>query len=247
YQTPDGQTLESSGEENGTFHLLLPNPPSGGNYTCTLPPLSPASRCLPPLSPLLEGATVHVDQVKVSFTLLEARQKETEDRQRDTGTRQQETQRKLVADNEQLKKDVTDLQARLGTAKLRISFHATLALDFTGSGPIQPFDVVTNEGDAFNDTSGVFTAPRNGTYFFAASAATKSPDKWIYVHLMKNDNVNVARAITKQYADNHTMGSMHATLYLVAGERVWLKNLQPDGEYVFFTTSFTGFLVSADV
>ncbi|XP_070173688.1 uncharacterized protein [Littorina saxatilis] len=258
WTTPDGHTVESSSEHNGTFRLLLPNPPSGGNYTCTLPPLSPATRCLPPLSPLLEGATVTVDEGKVSFTLLEARQRETEARQRETEARQNETeakqqemQRKLGAENEQLRKDVGELQSRLNatsataTATLRVSFSAQLSAAFTSIGTIQPFYIVTNEGNAFNGTTGFFTAPRNGTYFFVASAQTQSSDSMVYMFLMKND-VGVSGAITRQYGDYHAMGSVQATLHLTAGQRVSLKNVDRNGEYAINTTSFTGFLVRAD-
>ena len=75
-QTPEGQELHSSSEDNETYHLLVPNPPSGGNYSCSLPPLFPAARCLPPHSPILESAAVDVDQVKVTYSVLEARQEQ---------------------------------------------------------------------------------------------------------------------------------------------------------------------------
>eukprot|EP00916_Digyalum_oweni_P002101 GHVL01003916.1.p1 GENE.GHVL01003916.1~~GHVL01003916.1.p1 ORF type:complete len:410 (+),score=18.93 GHVL01003916.1:115-1344(+) len=230
WTTPDGHTVESSSEHNGTFRLLLPNPPSGGNYTCTLPPLSPATRCLPPLSPLLEGATVTVDQVKVSFTLLEARQ--------------QEMEKNVSAENARLQTELDALKTRLDTATLRVSFHAMLTSTFTGTGTLTPFTVITNEGDAFSGTTGIFTAPRNGTYFFVASAGTVASDKYVHIYLQK-DGVSVSRAYTQQYSGYPTMGSVHATLYLTAGQRVWLHS-GGSNSYYYSTTSFTGFLIHAD-
>ncbi|XP_070182624.1 uncharacterized protein [Littorina saxatilis] len=277
WTTPDGHTVESSSEHNGTFRLLLPNPPSGGNYTCTLPPLSPATRCLPPLSPLLEGATVTVDQVKASFTLLEARQRETEarleaklketiEKQSETEAKQQNMLTLMSTENARLQSELDSvknendqhkgyinalqnttetLTARLDTATLRVSFHARLTSSFTCSGTLTPFTVITNEGDAFSGTTGIFTAPRNGTYFFVASAGTASSDKYVYMYLQK-DGVDVSRAYTLQYSGYFTMGSVQATLYLTAGQRVWLHSAASDPYYYYSSTSFTGFLIHAD-
>ncbi|KAK7093364.1 uncharacterized protein [Littorina saxatilis] len=292
WTTPDGHTVESSSEHNGTFRLLLPNPPSGGNYTCSLPPLSPATRCLPPLSPLLEGATVTVDEVKVSFALLEARQGETEARleakqretearleakQRETEARleakQRETEARLEArlreteakeqnmssenarlqaeldavkkENDQQNNTTETLKARLATATVRVSFHAMLTSDFTSSGPLTPFTVITNEGNDFSCATGIFIAPRKGTYFFAASAGTDSSDKYMDMFLLK-DGVAVSRALARQYSGYHTMGSVQATLYLTAGQRVWLHSGRSDSYYFSAFTSFTGFLLLAD-
>jgi hypothetical protein len=73
-QAPEGNRLFSSSEDNDTFYLRLPNPPSGGNYTCRLPPFEPATSCLPQNSPLRdpEGASIAVDEVKASFSILAA-------------------------------------------------------------------------------------------------------------------------------------------------------------------------------
>ncbi|XP_070173782.1 complement C1q tumor necrosis factor-related protein 3-like [Littorina saxatilis] len=137
------------------------------------------------------------------------------------------------------------MSAFKATATLRVSFHARLTASFTGTGTLSPFTVITNEGDAFNGTTGTFTAPRNGTYFFAASAGTESNDQWVVMHLQK-DGVDVSRAYTGQYSGYHTMGSVQATLYLTAGQRVWLHSDSPSSYYHPSFTSFTGFLIHAD-
>nr|KAG5693586.1 hypothetical protein BaRGS_011711 [Batillaria attramentaria] len=53
---------------------MLPNPVSGGNYTCRIDPDSPAASCLPKDDPALERATVHVDEVTERLSLIEAQQ-----------------------------------------------------------------------------------------------------------------------------------------------------------------------------
>ena len=72
-QTPKEEQLTSSDFHNGSFHLLLPNPIKGGNYSCSLsPPLSPATRCLPRHSALWTDVSVEVEEVDARFLLLEA-------------------------------------------------------------------------------------------------------------------------------------------------------------------------------
>ncbi|KAK7089760.1 uncharacterized protein [Littorina saxatilis] len=232
WTTPDGHTVESSSEHNGTFRLLLPNPPSGGNYTCTLPPLSPATRCLPPLSPLLEGATVTVDQVKASFTLLEARQ--------------QEMEKNVSAENARLQTELDALKTRLDAASTRVSFHARLKNSLDNFlGRLQPFNIITNEGDALNGTTGIFTTPRNGTYFFVASSSSYSTDKSVNMHLMK-EGTSVALASARQYSSYPAAATCHATLHLTVGERVWVESVSSHTAYHSNRTFFTGFLLGAD-
>ncbi|KAK7089762.1 uncharacterized protein [Littorina saxatilis] len=232
WTTPDGHTVESSSEHNGTFRLLLPNPPSGGNYTCTLPPLSPATRCLPPLSPLLEGATVIVDQVKASFTLLEARQ--------------QEMEKNVSAENARLQTELDALKTRLDAASTRVSFHARLQSGLSNfRGRLQPFNIITNEGDAINGTTGIFTTPRDGTYFFVASSTTLSADKYVYMHLMAEGR-SVAFTRARRYSNYGAAATCHATIHLTVGERVWVESGASDTYYGSDSTSFTGFLLGAD-
>nr|KAG5694022.1 hypothetical protein BaRGS_002476 [Batillaria attramentaria] len=46
-KTPSGSNVSTSNRQGDEFSLLLPNPVSGGNYTCHAGPDSPAARCLP--------------------------------------------------------------------------------------------------------------------------------------------------------------------------------------------------------
>ncbi|KAK7109595.1 uncharacterized protein [Littorina saxatilis] len=252
WTSPGGKTVDSSSENNGTYRLLLPNPPSGGNYTCSVLPPSPAIRCLPPGSPLREGATVTVNEVKASFTLLEARQRETEARQQNMLMQMESANTRLQAEldsvkrqNSLLQKTTASLEARLATATLRVSFHAMLASTFTGIGTLKPFTVITNDGGAFNGTSGIFTAPRNGTFFFLASAGTDRSDNVVWMSLQK-DGQAVSVAFTRQSSVYQTMGSVHATLDLTAGQCIWVQSDEAQGYCSNHSTSFTGFLIRAD-
>ncbi|KAK7090111.1 uncharacterized protein [Littorina saxatilis] len=330
WKTPNGETLSSSYFHKGNFHLLLSNPVKGGNYTCSLPSLSPATRCLPPGS-ALRNDTIYVDEMAARLSIMEARQLQMQDDSQkenlplhdDIAQLKDETEtlrlglatatlrvrlcstenarlhaelNSVKNENDQHKGYINALQnttetlkarlevvvystedarlqaelnsvknelghhkgyinalqnttetlkARLDTATLRVSFHAKLTSFFTGYGTLTPFTVITNEGDAFSGTTGIFTAPRNGTYFFVASAGTDSSGKYVNMFLRK-DGVDVSWARTRQYSSYYTMGSVQATLYLTAGQRVWLHSDASDSHYFSTTTSFTGFLIHAD-
>ncbi|KAK7090114.1 uncharacterized protein [Littorina saxatilis] len=238
WKTPDGQTLSSSYLQTGHFHLLLDNPVKGGNYTCYLPSLSPATRCLARDSALRLGVAVDIDEVGARFSMVEARQVQM---QADTLFEIEQ----LHGVNAALKNDTEKLRLGLASASLLISFHAGLTSHFTGIGTLKPFTAITNAGDAFTESTGIFTAPKNGTYFFAGSTGTGRADKWVDMFLSK-EGVTVARALTYQYSSFKTMGSVQATLYLAAGQRVWLGSATAITHYIADTTSFSGFLIHAD-
>nr|QBA18398.1 VIgL family C1q-related protein 1 isoform 2 [Littorina littorea] len=238
WKTPDGQTLSSSYLQTGHFHLLLDNPVKGGNYTCSLPSLSPATKCLARDSALRLGVAVDIDEVGARFSMVEARQIQMQD---DTLVEIE----KLHDVNAALKNDTEELRLGLASASLLVCFHAMLTSHFTGSGTLKPFTAITNAGDAFTESTGIFTAPRNGTYFFAGSTGTGRADKWVDMFLSK-EGVAVSRALTYQYSTFKTMGSVQATLFLAAGQRVWLGSATAITHYIADTTSFSGFLIHAD-
>ena len=116
--------------------------------------------------------------------------------------------------------------------------------DFVGR--LHPYIVITNEGDAFSGTQGLFTAPVNGTYFFIGSAGTGDRD-YYYVHLdLMMEGTSVSRAYARAYSNSHGMGACHATLRLTVGQRVWLESMTSSACYKRSSTSFSGFLISFD-
>ena len=78
HQTPTGQELSSTREDNGTFVLSLSvtGEDQTGSYSCDLVQSLPAVRCLPPDSALLRPALITVDDTDIRLLQLEARQRD---------------------------------------------------------------------------------------------------------------------------------------------------------------------------
>lgn len=120
-----------------------------------------------------------------------------------------------------------------------------------------PFDVANiNVGNAMDISTGIFTAPVKGTYFFAFSGnAYLNPPPYehtyLYVKLSHNGN-NVGQTMTEIYdTDGYHTLSLDIMLNMEAGDQVWLempiaKNAHlSDGEH--HTNHFVGWLVEEDI
>ncbi|KAK7111148.1 uncharacterized protein [Littorina saxatilis] len=228
WKTPDDGQLSSSDFSDGHFHLLVPNPVKGGNYSCGLPSNTPANKCLPQRSALYTDVTVYVDEVSARFALQEAQ---------------------LQALKMQVENESQLLQAHLDVARLQVGFHASLGKETTLSDGdhLRSFSVVSNDGQAFNRLSGEFTAPVNGTYFFVGSTGTHTSSHHANMALMK-DGIKVSETYLMQVGRNYdsstVMGSCHAVLHLKNGQKVWLECTY---DSTFWRgTVFSGFLISAD-
>jgi C1q-related factor len=111
-----------------------------------------------------------------------------------------------------------------------------------------PFNIeVTNVGNAMDLTSGIFTAPKTGTYFFAFSGIISDGDQ-LYVSLMLN---GYQIASTTSYSPYRFSLSINivSTLKLEADDEV---SLSLSGYYLFEEadkryTQFTGILLQEEL
>lgn len=141
-----------------------------------------------------------------------------------------------------------------------IAFYAYISHDFTHVGDNHVFvydTVLTNSGHAYNNFSGVFTAPSSGLYTFAYSIAVAghhiSGDHdsnlgEISVRLVRNASpVGSIAADTESVSDDE-MATGFAILYLDAGDIVRVvAPTQGQGsfrsnKYVYWT--FSGFRIN---
>ncbi|XP_076456457.1 complement C1q tumor necrosis factor-related protein 2-like [Babylonia areolata] len=121
---------------------------------------------------------------------------------------------------------ITELKARLGQGR-RLFYARELNKDATRQGDTMRFDHVEfNEGGHFNADSGKFTAPRAGLYCFTATVASRTPGVTAYGHIMTGD-VSCCAVQGDHWGQTGTR-----VVWLVAGERVWVRAASPVSDYI---------------
>ncbi|XP_076435385.1 uncharacterized protein LOC143275285 [Babylonia areolata] len=241
WTTPTGARLDSSSYEDGFFHLLLPNPLVGGNYSCSIPPSLPAARCLAEDSPLLDTVSVLVEETAGRFTLLEARQQEFVEQL----AAQREMWMGLFGDVEVMANRTDALEHQIDEAvhnSVPVHFHAKLTSStvLSSGSTMKMTNVIDNQGGGYDSSTGRFTAPMDGNYFFIATTGAYSGDNYATMLMMK-EGTTVAQTYMRRYGSYPTMGSCHATLPLKAGEKVWLQSSGSNNYFRSSVTSFSGF------
>ena len=123
-----------------------------------------------------------------------------------------------------------------------VHFYVQRNSIFNTPKSIIPFELARlNEGDAFNLSSGIFTAPVNGIYHFQFSAVKGLHDTYLDIFLQVN-GANIALAYTHQpYSPGNIVVSMSASLRLAAGDKVNLFNLNNGGLHDSTDDHFTHF------
>ena len=108
--------------------------------------------------------------------------------------------------------------------------------------PIIFAEVVTNQGDGYNNTSGYFTAPYSGTYFFIATCGSLFRDVYAGFDLfVEHRRINYVFSHNNDGFD--TFATAHGIVHLYVGQRVWVRS---SGAGYNTYASFSGLLISAD-
>ena len=128
----------------------------------------------------------------------------------------------------------------------RIGFTAGVTSGSTSwnSGTLVFPKVITNVGNGYNPSDGVFTAPRAGVYVFFVNVQSISAQS-IYVDIVLNGLTKV-RTMAYGYSrnDHYEAGPNLAVLSLQTGDRVWVKHYYGQGYYYYGPiTTFSGFIL----
>ena len=103
----------------------------------------------------------------------------------------------------------------------------------------------TNIGNAYDTTTGVFTAPVSGLYDFQATIMPNSIGHEVYAAIVV-DNARVAMAVADTDHDDWDQSTLKAVVHVNAGQKVRLKNGSAPSDYHAPYTTFSGILVKAD-
>ena len=129
------------------------------------------------------------------------------------------------------------------STRLRIGFTAGATSDSNtwSSGTLVFPKVITNVGNGYNPSDGVFTAPRAGVYVFFVNVQGYSTQS-IYVDIVLNGSTKVrTTAHCGDRRDYYEAGPNLAVLSLQTGDRVWVKH--HSGQGYFTLSTFSGFLI----
>jgi hypothetical protein len=128
----------------------------------------------------------------------------------------------------------------------------------TESTPI-PFDLErVNVGNAMDLTTGIFTAPRPGIYFFSFTGLAHFPASNFKVNLGVSLILNGDRIGSGWVEEANTVAAqllpltIQSTLNLEKDDQVWMEIIQmSSGSYLFDNfnahTHFTGFMLQEDI
>jgi hypothetical protein len=140
-----------------------------------------------------------------------------------------------------------------------VHFYVQRNDHFSTFGTPIPFDLEkVNEGNAMDLTSGIFTAPRPGIYFFSYTGLAQFPASSSAVYLgvalyLNGDYIGVGYVSEgNTIAGQLSPLTLQSTLNLKNGDQVWVAiNWQSPGAFLWDSGAhhnhFTGFMLQEEI
>ncbi|XP_065939420.1 heavy metal-binding protein HIP-like [Magallana gigas] len=93
------------------------------------------------------------------------------------------------------------------------------------------FDKVSlNEGNAYDKTSGIFTAPLDGIYSFTWTTLTKSGQVFLTEIVLNGHRVALNHTDGRGH-DGNPMSTSHANIKMKKGDKVWIRTHGTNGQF----------------
>ncbi|XP_062604660.1 complement C1q tumor necrosis factor-related protein 4-like [Saccostrea cucullata] len=102
-------------------------------------------------------------------------------------------------------------------------------------------NIILNSGGAYDATTGKFTAPNNGIYFFSWTIATAAGN-WFSTEIVLNDKIFGRNHVNgKSSSPNYESGSATAIIKVERDDKVWIRVYDEKGYAYAEWSSFSGF------
>ncbi|EFX82585.1 hypothetical protein DAPPUDRAFT_240816 [Daphnia pulex] len=218
----------------------------------------------------LEETRANVKNLSTQLNATEKQLAETKITAGNLSTELKETKQDLLKTRSDLTNKDDDLSTKMkekqkwiGYADVKsapVHFYVQRNSSFNTKSTPLPFDLVrVNEGNAMNLTSGIFTAPRPGIYFFSfaglarLSSSSSSVSFSSYLYLNGNrigmSHVEVRNTTVNQWSPL----TLQSTLDLKKDDQLWVQISYSDNsssylyDNIFHQTHFTGFMLEEEI
>lgn len=125
----------------------------------------------------------------------------------------------------------------------RITVHEPL-VNLPEDTTLKFLTVFNNEGNGYDNNTGVFTCPTHGYYFFSFFIVSYQGSHSNSL-LKKNGNTFAQSAVEPLYNSQQITGGNSVMLHLSIGDQVWLQTHEHDDTSIKDSfSSFTGVMIS---
>jgi C1q-related factor len=146
---------------------------------------------------------------------------------------------------------LTGVETTIGVVDVKSSpvyFHVQRNSTYSLANTTIPFEIERlNVGGGMNITSGIFTAPKSGIYFFSFTGLKSFPANELDVDFFHNSNL-ITRAFGANIAGSLT-ATLSSTLSLKSGDQISLRlgggQLNDDSDH--YHTNFNGLLLQEEM